>query len=443
MRASPLLVLVVAVLAACAPSRSPAPSLLPDLPAGSGLVFVYADGEAGNRGPWSALAVASASGSLVPLRLGAAEAGPLPRRRLLASGAVPAGSYGAIVLTRAVKGAESEDIRVPLSFAVGDASGAVLALHPGSGTSLEGRIVPRSATGSTGFAACPSGGYVAMFDKRSGQVFGVVPAGRGLSSIALDVERRRAYVALRDDDAVATIDLDQGELLERRTLRTGDAPVDLALLPDGRTLVVAARDASSLVLVDTQSLTETDRIEVPNGPVSVVVDRRGLQAFVVSRAANAVSLVDLTARRLTRTAGIDAAPFRAQLDAAQTTLWILYEGAPYLDAVDARSLETSARLNLGAGGTAFRIEPRTGRLLVARRDGGGVDVYDPLSRLPVETLSGIGRAAYLTVDAESNVLFAAVPDSAAVDAVGLVGRAAPWRVPVGAGPAFVAVVGER
>jgi DNA-binding beta-propeller fold protein YncE len=195
--------------------------------------------------------------------------------------------------------------------------------------------------------------------------------------------------------------------------------------------------------VDVRSLAETHRIEVPNEPVSLALDRSGLRAYLASRAANTITVIDLVARRAVRTASVDAEPVRVQLDAAQATLWVLYEGSPYLDGIDVRSLETKTRLNLGAGGTAFRIEPRTGRLLVARRDGGGIDVYDPLSRLPVDTISATGRIAHLAIDAESNALFAAIPDSATIGAFNLVGRAPLWSSGVGDGPAFLVVAGER
>jgi YVTN family beta-propeller protein len=282
-----------------------------------------------------------------------------------------------------------------------------------------------------------------MFDKRSGRVFGALPTGRGPSSIALDLDRRRVYVAVAEEHAIEVIDLDQGAVLERRTLRSGDAPADLVVTPDGNTLLVAARGSSTLVFVDARSLSENDRVEVPTGPVSVVVDRQGLRAYVASRAANAVSSIDLVARRLIRSASVDAEPVRLQLDAAQTTLWVLHDVAPYLFGVDTRSLETTTRLNLGPGGTAFRLEPRTGRLLVARRDGGGIDAYDPFSRLPVENFATDGRVTYLSADAESNLLFAARPDASGITAYGLVGRAAAWSSDLGCAPAFIAVPGER
>ena len=435
---------VVMLLAACGgPSRAPAPVLRPEVPAGSGLVHVYLDAPPATT-RWSSVSVAGTGGALLPLVLE-------PRRdatagtyhRLLASGAVPVGNYAALVLTRPMQGGEAEDLRVELPFAVTERAGAVLALSTGSNQRLEGKVLPRSATGATGLAACPSGGFVAMFDKRSGRVFGTVPTGRGPSSIALDVERRRAYVALAADDAIAAIDLDEGVVLDRRGLRTGDAPADLALLPDGSTLLVAARGSSTVLFVDARSLAETDRIQVPNAPVSLAVDRNGLRAWVASRDANAVTAIDLASRSIARTVAVDAEPVRVQLDAAQANLWVLHEVAPYLIRIDVRSFETTSRLNLGAGGTAFRIEPRSGRLLVARRDGGGIDVYDPLSLLPVDALPSRGRIGFLATDAETSQLFAAVDDRAGLDAFGLVARAPAWSTDLGCAPAYVAVAGDR
>ena len=444
MRAAPLLVPLIALLAACASSvKSPVASARPEVPAGSGTVHVYV--EAGAEVPgWSSVAAAKLDGALLPLVLEPRRQGSGGlRRRLLAWGALPAGGYAAIVLTRPVRGAAAEELRVPISFATSERAGAVVALSTASGNTVEGKLVPKSALGATALAACPSGGLVAMFDKRSGQVFGAVPIGRGPSSIALDLARRRAYVSLAGDDAIASIDLDEGIVLDRRNLRTGDDPVDLAILPDGGTLLVAARGSSSLIFVDTQSLAETDRLTVPNGPVSVVVDHRALRAFVASRAANAVTAIDLAGRAIARSVAVDAEPVRLQLDAAQASLWVLYDVAPYLDGIDVRSLETTTRLNLGAGGTAFRIEPRSGRLLVARRDGGGIDVYDPFSRLPVDFFPSHGRVDYLATDGESNQLFAALPGEAGIAAFSLVGRKPAFSADFGCVPAYLAIAGDR
>jgi outer membrane protein assembly factor BamB len=53
----------------------------------------------------------------------------------------------------------------------------------------------------------------------------------------------------------------------------------------------------------------------------------------------------------------------------------------------------------------MRIDPQTDRIYVARSDGTGIDVYDPFSTLPADTLPVAGRVAYLAIDAETHAKY--------------------------------------
>jgi YVTN family beta-propeller protein len=65
------------------------------------------------------------------------------------------------------------------------------------------------------------------------------------------------------------------------TVTVGSRPAQIALTPDGGTLVTANRGDASLSLVDTNSLVETSRISLgAEHPHGIALDEQGLRAFV-------------------------------------------------------------------------------------------------------------------------------------------------------------------
>jgi YVTN family beta-propeller protein len=65
------------------------------------------------------------------------------------------------------------------------------------------------------------------------------------------------------------------------TVSVGNRPAQIALTPDGGTLVIANRGEASLSLVDTETLTETARVPLgAEHPHGIALDEPGLRAFV-------------------------------------------------------------------------------------------------------------------------------------------------------------------
>jgi len=65
------------------------------------------------------------------------------------------------------------------------------------------------------------------------------------------------------------------------TVTVGSGPAQIALTPDGGTLVTANRGDASLSMVDTNSLVETSRISLgAEHPHGIALDEQGLRAFV-------------------------------------------------------------------------------------------------------------------------------------------------------------------
>ncbi|MBP7147963.1 MAG: YncE family protein [Acidobacteria bacterium] len=461
MRLSWIVLPCALALAACTTAVRPvAEPLARD--AGEGLIYVYIRPPAAAGAaalPLQSAAVAREDGAELPLRLDLQEirAGGVPRETLLAHGAVAAGRFSAVVL----RTAEAAEIRVPVAFQLPARQSAVLSLIPEPPQAVADargpfavELAPRPAVGVLALVSCPDEGTLALLDKRSGRVGAVVPAGRGVRGIAVDPSRRRAYVAVAGEDALAAIDLDRAALAEVRATSAGDEPYDLALTPDGRVLVVANFGAASVSFVDAESLGEIRRISVGDGPAALVLDNSGRGLFVLNSRASTISVIEVLARTgdldpaLVQTFTVEPGPFRARLDRAQRRLWVIHDGSPYLVEVDAQAALGGAaapvvnRVLLGSPATAIALD-RTDRIHVARRDGTGIDVYDPLSRLPIDTLPLAGPIAYLALDADNDVLGAACGEPPAARAFGLLRRAPAWLADIGTRAGYVAFVGSR
>ena len=125
---------------------------------------------------------------------------------------------------------------------------------------------------------------IAVFDKRLGQVVGVIATGRGPAGMALDQRLRRVYVAISGEDAVEVMDVTGGEIINRVRLSQGDQPQEMALTPDGKMLLTVNAGSNTVSFIDPVSLFELDRIYVGNGPHSILIDpNTGRRAFVFNQ----------------------------------------------------------------------------------------------------------------------------------------------------------------
>lgn len=88
-----------------------------------------------------------------------------------------------------------------------------------------------------------------------------------------------AWIGLRGSGEVVAMDR-AGRIRER--LGVGAAPMQLAVTPDGRLLVVALRDEGAAAILGTDPLRELRRVTLPDAPHphAVALDEAGARAFV-------------------------------------------------------------------------------------------------------------------------------------------------------------------
>ena len=413
-----------------------------------------------------AVSAVGAQGADIPLDLAlpSITRNDVRHQRLIASGRVRATAYTALSFTIARASARRDGrdaallvadtpVRIDVAFAVprGKAVVVWLAFRPevsiGDGMSFTpvftAWIAPRPMQSLAGFVSNTQSNTITVFDKRLRQAAAVIPTGQRPSGLALDRQAGRLYVACEGDDEIQSIDVTSAELVDRTRLLPGDGPRELALTPDGRTLVSVNTGSNSISIFDTAPLTRRDRLGVGSGPGAMAIDPTGRRAFVFNTLSNSISVVDLTQRAVVATLSLDAAPLRGAFSARGDRLFVLYERSPYVAVVDPVKLSVVTRARLRIGIEALAVDERRNVIYMGGRDDNALEYYDPNTLLPTNTLRTGGGIAHLAIDAEDNSLYIVSPDRQRLLVGSLAERKVIAEIDVGKGPYWVAVMGER
>lgn len=435
-----------------------------------GEVYVYLQPlpqEAGRlRFTLARLALVRGDGSEVSLSLRLTEfrGDEMRRQRLLAVGRVPPGAYAGLSISAKDAFLRSEDgeasLLVPdepsktaFPFQVARRRTQVLELSFRAGESLKERygltptfsvIIPgRPLSGVTGYVTNPEAYNVMVFDKVSGKVTGVLSTGRSPRGIAIDPGSRKVYVTLPLDRTIEVIDMDSGEIVNRIVLSAADIPQEIALTPEGGTLLSVNQGSDSVSFIDPVSLVETGRVGVGRGPNSILVDATGRIAYVFNTLSNTISVIDIPRRALALTAGTEAGPLRGQLNRRGDRLYVYYLHSPFIHVLDPMTLALQKRFFTGMGVTSIKVDPRTDFLYVSKRGTASVEMYDPFSLIPGGSLPVGDEVSCMVFDGERNNLYLLLPNRKIVKAINLVGRIPVSELDVGDTPYWLAVMGQR
>lgn len=385
------------------------------------------------------------------------------RQRLLASSLLPPGGYTGFSFTvgdvslqvedgEAALRVPDEPVTVPFPFRMKRTEALALSMEFQYAESIwKGfRFSPRFSifkpdrppVGLVGYVVNYGSNNITVFDKQSVQAVAVIATGRGPMGVALDQRVRRAYVAISEDDEVEVIDVSGGDVIDRLRLNAGDKPREPALTPDGTVLLTVNTGSGTVSLIDPDSLIEVERIAVGEGPNSILVDETGRRAFVFNTFSHTISVIDIPDRSVVATVSTEPRPLRGQFSREGDRLYVIHGLTPYLSVFDRLSLSLLQREHVGAGMTSIKVDSNTG-LLYLGKSHDGVEVYEPLSFLPVDFIQTRGGAAFMTIDDEENNLYVLNPERKTLMVVNLVGKRLVSEIDVAEGPYSVTLMGER
>ncbi len=412
------------------------------------------------------ISAVAADGSEIPLELRVATLtrSQLAGERLLASGRLPPGRYDgfAIHIARASLAGDDgpsallvpkEPALAPLPWSAERGGARVVSLslrypasveqtfrfEPSFAAAVPERPVPDAA------ALCSNAGSasVTVADRRTRRVAAVLPTSGSPRGLAIERTGRRVYVAVADDDDVQVFDLASGAPLGRVRLSPGDRPADVALTPDGRTLVVANAGSNTASFVDVATLAEVQRVPTGEAPSTLLLDRAGRRAFVLDRRANAITVLDVANHAVVGSTATDAEPLRAALDAAGRRLYVVHAGSPYMTVLSLPELAPAGRVFVGLGASTVLVDSRTDLVYVGRSDERRLQVFDPFSLAPVSFVDVPAPVGFMVIDDAENALWALLPEARAIAVLDLTTRETLAVIDVGDAPAAIALTGAR
>ncbi len=304
-------------------------------------------------------------------------------------------------------------------------------------------IPARPIISLAGYVTNKNSNNISVFDKKLGQVVGVIATGRGPAGMALDQRLRRVYAAISGDDEIIIIDITGGEVTNKIKLFTGDHPQELALTPDGRTLLALNTGSNTVSFVDPFSLFELNRVIVGNGPRSILIDPNGKRAYVFNTLSGSISVLDIEKRVLLTTVSTEPGPIRGQFNRRGDNLYVIHELSSYVTVIDPFSFRILRRFSVGTGMISIKADDRTGLIYIGRKNDPIVGVYNPLAFVSVDFIKTGGTIDYMAIDGEENNLYLVNLDTKSLLVSNLVRKKIVYEMDVGEAPYWIVVMGER
>lgn len=167
----------------------------------------------------------------------------------------------------------------------------------------------------------------------------------GFGRMAVAPNGQTIYIANKANQAFGVLDLAGNN---SGLLKPTVWPVDMAITPDGRTVVsVGCKQICTpgfIQLYDTASQLFTREIAVDGNPYRVVLSPDGAQAYVANLTGPSVSFVDLAAQQVTKTVRVPVQPTGLAIAPGGATLYVASQTEGRLSVVDVASGTVTAQL---------------------------------------------------------------------------------------------------
>ena len=300
----------------------------------------------------------------------------------------------------------------------------------------------KPVTGLVGYVSNYASNTLTVFDKQYKQVVGVIATGGGPRGIAIDQQRRRAYVALAGEDAVEVVDMAAGEIINRIKLKPADAPQEIALTPDGRLLISVNTGSNKVSFMDPLSFLELKRIDVGDTPSSILIDPAGVRAYVFNSLSTSISVIDIANMAVATVLPSEPGLSRGQFNRRGDVLYTIHELSAYLRLINPFSLAVLQRYQVGMGMTSLKVDTATDLIYAGKKYDRQIQVYEPSAFIPIASIRTDGGTLYMTIDGEENNLYV-LGANATLQVVNLVSREVIAELDVGEEPFRVSLIGER
>ena len=303
--------------------------------------------------------------------------------------------------------------------------------------------MPRRQTSNfTGFVSLPANHTVAVFNKRTMEVFRLLSPGITPQGMALDDDNGRLYVALAGDDAIAVIDVDTLQIVGRIKLFFGDRPMELALTGNGDTLVAANRGSRTISIIETSSLYERRRVQLNSEPTWVVTGKTGRQVYILQAMDNSVAIIDLKSGGFLTSLALDESPEQGVLSRDGNHLVVIGQRSNDLLVIDLRQLKVVDKIFIGSGAVAIAVDSHSNLGYIGKHSG-EVVIVDVAAQMFLDTFTVSGDVEYLALDGEESTLFILSADHELIHKVNRVSQQRMGIMETGERGHALVIMGER
>jgi YVTN family beta-propeller protein len=201
-------------------------------------------------------------------------------------------------------------------------------------------VVASSRAGKV-FVSNPDSKNISVIDMRTQQVVATVPAGDGPVGIDASRDGTRLYAADWFRDRVLVFDAASNALLS--TIVVGKAPAGVAAKDDDpNTVFVAERDDDSVAVLDVAQQRVRSRVRVGSHPFALLHDGPRQRLYALNVQSNDVSVIDTRdthSLTVIKTIAVGKAPYGAALADGGALLYVTNQHDDTVSVIDAQTLQ--------------------------------------------------------------------------------------------------------
>lgn len=170
-----------------------------------------------------------------------------------------------------------------------------------------------------------------------------------------------ALVSCEFSGIILKVDIRSERVVDTLQLRSGAAPQDVKLSPDGKIFYVADMNSGGVWLVDGVNLRVLRFMPTGAGAHGLYPSRDSRDLYVTNRAAGSISVISFRTRRIVATWHIGGSPDMGNVSADGKVLWLSGRWNSEVYAISTKTGHLLARIPVGHGPHGICVWPQPGR----------------------------------------------------------------------------------
>jgi DNA-binding beta-propeller fold protein YncE len=170
-----------------------------------------------------------------------------------------------------------------------------------------------------------------------------------------------ALVSCEFSGMIVKVDIRSERVVDTLQLRSGAAPQDVKLSPDGKVFYVADMNSNGVWLVDGANLRVLRFMPTGAGAHGLYPSRDARDLYVTNRGAGSISVISFRTRRIVATWHIGGSPDMGNVSADGKVLWLSGRWNAEVYAISTKNGHLLARIPVGRGPHGLCVWPQPGR----------------------------------------------------------------------------------